>query len=182
MKEKWKPAPGYESHFEVSDLGNVRRKDGDKYTDISGWKNYSGYMQVHLRIKELGVNKYVRTHRLVALAFIPNPENKPQINHINGKKTDNKAVNLEWVTAKENTNHAEFVLHRKFRRFKSGGRHTSSKLRAPDILWIYKHKDLLSKKEMARELDVCKSTIFDILLGRRWQEMFNKYKDKYGLE
>ena len=65
-------------------------------------KNSDGYLC--LRVKPCG--KIYKVHRLVAMAFIPNPDNKPQVNHIDGNKTNNNISNLEWVTAKENVRHA----------------------------------------------------------------------------
>jgi hypothetical protein len=69
---------------------------------LKPFKNRKGYLMVN--IKDLQKTKSV--HRLVADAFIPNVDNKPQINHINGIKSDNKVSNLEWVTNEENFNHA----------------------------------------------------------------------------
>lgn len=84
------------SNYSVSNLGNVRN---DKTVRIlKTYTKPSGYMQVQLGRKT--IPQYI--HRLVAKAFIPNNDNKPQVNHKNGIKCDNKVENLEWVTASEN--------------------------------------------------------------------------------
>lgn len=69
--------------------------------------DYKGYLRLELNKKAYAV------HRLVALTFIPNPKNKPQVNHKNGIKNDNTVTNLEWVTNKENSQHAWKILNRK---------------------------------------------------------------------
>lgn len=112
--EVWKPVVGYEGYFSVSNLGNIR---GDERTVkgphgtrkvISRPKGQTilptGYVRVVLYKDGSGNSQFV--HRLVALAFIPNPESKPQVNHKNGTKGDNRSTNLEWCTSRENISHA----------------------------------------------------------------------------
>lgn len=77
---------------------------------LSPKKNRYGYLVVCLRKHNKNYHKMI--HRLVATAFIPNPENKPQVNHKNGIKTDNRVENLEWATPSENVSHSYHVLHR----------------------------------------------------------------------
>lgn len=100
MKEEWRDIIGYEGLYKISNLGNVYSYKYNRCLKPSG----DDYLHV-----SLSKNKKVRPHnihRLVAQAFIPNPENKPQVNHIDGNKCNNKVGNLEWVTATENTIHA----------------------------------------------------------------------------
>lgn len=98
-KEEWRPVEDYPGYY-VSDKGRVYGRSG-KILNPS--KNHKGYLYITGR-KEKNTTLFV--HRLVAKAFIPNPENKPEVNHIDGDKHNNCVENLEWVTAWENSDHA----------------------------------------------------------------------------
>lgn len=115
MEEIWKDIPEYEGYYQVSNLGNFRslpriikykssgtRKYPSKYLLTETTKD--NYQRIVL-MKE-GIKTRFQAHRLVALAFIPNPENKLCINHIDGNKSNNVVSNLEWCTYSENTIHA----------------------------------------------------------------------------
>lgn len=101
MEEIWKDIKDYEGLYQVSNLGRVK----SLYTNriLNPMKHTKGYLRVRLYKNSVASNQ--RIHRLVAEAFIPNPENKPQVNHIDENKTNNRVDNLEWVTNKENCNH-----------------------------------------------------------------------------
>lgn len=100
-KEIWKDVPGW-PNYQASTFGNIRFKEtGLKVpTWISGW----GYVSVKLGSGKKRYTRYV--HKLIAETFIPNPENKPQVNHNDGNKTNNRVDNLYWVTYSENNEHA----------------------------------------------------------------------------
>lgn len=100
--ENWRPIKGFEN-YSVSTWGRVKNnKTGDLLLQE---KHYKGYMRVDLYNGE-GKKRHMKVHRLVAEAFIPNPEGKPQVNHIDGNNRNNSISNLEWVTDQENKERA----------------------------------------------------------------------------
>ena len=110
MKEKWKAINGWEELYEVSNLGRVKslRTSGSGIVKpnliLKQRANRNGYLYVNLSFG--GKYKTNFAHRLVGEHFVENAQGKPMINHKNGLKHDNRFSNLEWVTAKENINHA----------------------------------------------------------------------------
>ena len=121
IMEIWKDIPGYKGLYQASNLGRIKSLERYVNHPLGGKK----YIRERILKYQLGLcrpgyytvnlckyNKCIsfRIHRLVGFAFIPNPEDKPEINHKNGIKTDNRVENLEWVTYKENQIHASDVL------------------------------------------------------------------------
>ena len=113
--EEWRQVVGYEGYYEVSSLGNLRSVDRyvkypkggqmlRKGKPMRQNKNKYGYVDV--RLGKLGVEKAHLIHRLVASTFLDNPESKPEVNHKNGIKSDNRLENIEWATKSENRLHA----------------------------------------------------------------------------
>ena len=117
--EVWTRIPGF-SLYEVSNVGRIRSVEHEVDRGEKGVMTYpshimklcvsnAGYLRACIK-DDNGIRRQQSVHRAVALAFIPNPENKPEVNHINANKLDNCVENLEWVTSSENARHRDMLL------------------------------------------------------------------------
>lgn len=120
MEEIWKDIPGHPG-YQASNLGRIKSLNYNKTGRpklLSVNKFSTGYLRVAIQCDKK--SKSFAVHRLVALSFVPNPYGKPQVNHIDGDRTNNIATNLEWVTSRENINHMHRVLKNRPYFLKSG--------------------------------------------------------------
>ena len=153
--------------YEVSNLGNV--KSLHRGIILKQSTLTAGYKQVSLSKDGKVVSRLV--HRLVAQAFLPNPEDKPEVNHINGVKTDNNINNLEWSTRSENQLHSITAGLRSA----EGTKNSQAKLNDEKALLIF--NDTRMYKEIAAEYSVSVGTICDIKRGRSWTHVTGLKKD-----
>lgn len=163
MKEIWLPVKNWEPLYEVSNFGRVK---SIRKNIILKPSKASGYRQVMLCVD--GKMKTGRICRLVAMAFINNPEDKPQVNHKNGIKDDDRDINLEWVTESENVKHTYTHLKRVPIH---GQTHNKAKLTDEQVREIrgkyipYKY----SYAVLGREYGVDQSTIHLLIKGQNWK-------------
>lgn len=101
LLQVWRPVAGYEGKYEVNEYGTIRKCGCE--TPMGQWYKHN---EKYRRVRLSGPRVIGSVHRIVAQAFIPNPENKPQVNHIDNNPENNWVKNLEWCTAKENLDHA----------------------------------------------------------------------------
>lgn len=175
--ETWMPIPGYEGYYEASSLGRIKtlsRVTVTKRGFIMSFKekilsqcfDKDGYLRTSLTLPiQKGVAK--GTHIWVALAFkIENPDNKPQINHKDGVKTNNSPINLEWATNSDNQLHARRIgLNRQI-----AGDHTSAKITNEQAIEIFNSD--LSYSELSNKYGVKNITL--IKTGKTWSSVTGK--------
>lgn len=161
------PITGFENYTididgNVYSLPKKTRKGKRKLKPV---KYNNGYLIVDL-VKNGKIYKK-SVHRLVALAFLENKENYPQVNHINGNKQDNRLVNLEWVTRSENQKHAIKIGLRSAK----GEKNSQCKLNESIVFSIYNSNS--SYTDLANHHNISLSTIYDIKKKRSWSHIHN---------
>jgi hypothetical protein len=150
--------------YELIRIINGIKKGGymcNIYTDKTGYKV--------LAIRRNNKNLFYKVHRLIAMGFIPNPENKPIINHINGVKGDNRVENIEWATYSENIKHAHITGLNK----RIGDTHTWAKLNSSIVIKIREEYSLggVTMKSLGIKYSVSYGTIQAIIRGKNWKHI-----------
>ncbi len=182
MQEIYKDIKGYEGLYQISNLGNIRSLDrqswnGNSYFTLKGKQlkpanNGHGYLWVYL--SKDGKTKYNYIHRLVAEAFIENPENKPCVNHIDFDRQNNCVENLEWVTYTENETHKN--------NNKQIDHKTNAKRKPVIATNLVTGKELYfdSIREAGRQLNILHQSIQEICKGNTTRRTAGGYTFRYA--
>jgi len=161
---EWRNVVGYEGLYKVSNYGEVFSEKRTNKGGLMSTNSLNAYPAVVLYKKN--VSRPFAVHRLVAQAFIPNPNNKSAVNHIDGNKQNNWVKNLEWVTPKENGEHASIngLMARP-----TGEKNGSAKITEADVRRIRSLRAQgLSQKEIAEQYPISRQTVQAIISGLKW--------------
>ena len=167
MTEIWKDIVDYDGTYQVSNLGHVKTFMFNKGRLLHGSVNQHGYRVVNLR--KNGVSRKHFVHRLVAEAFIYNPNCKPFINHIDCNPLNNEVSNLEWCTQAENVH---YTMHMGRSVNVVGEQHGKSKLSSDDIIKIREAWDMFHNySKIGRMFSVNPGTIWAIINNKTWRDV-----------
>ena len=178
--EIWKDVEEFENLYEISNFGRLRNKPrkvnsvlGNKGFRIIASKikpaqdNGRGYKQFYVQINRKRILQYA--HRLVAKYFLSNIDNLPEVNHIDGDKSNNHVSNLEWVTLQENRNHAV-----NSGLIPNGEKHHLAKLSKKQVIILrrlYKINPKFNRKSVCEKLNMSQSQVSTIIHGHQWKRI-----------
>ena len=167
MTEIWKDIEGYEGLYQASSFGRIK---AIKVRDFFRKKclNDDGYHTV--RLCKNGQCKTLNWHRIIAKVFIKNLENKPEVNHKDGDKLNNRIENLEWCTRKENIQH---MFDTGLRNHK-GVNNSNTSLTEKDVLFIRENRGVMTQKELCKIFSLKRIAISRIQRGITWSHIYNK--------
>lgn len=162
MEELWKDIDGWTGKYQISNLGRVKTlnyKRTKKEKIMTGITDIRGYKSISFREGGAGSKqKHFLIHRLVAKKFVPNPDNKPFVNHIDGDRSNNAAKNLEWVTRSENEMHKIYIL----------GKSSGTCIPPQKVLCVETGEKFISQSSAARAKGVTQSSIsYAVCSGRK---------------
>lgn len=162
-EEEWRPVPGYEGRYEISNFGNVRSVRRNRLMVLTTIHGYH-----HVNLSKCGKATMFRVHRLVAEAFLRRDSSRPHVNHKDGVKTNNHAPNLEWCTPGENNQHAISLGLRAVHGSKNG----FAKLNEKQVRVIaHSLKIGLEQTYLGSVFKVKNTTIHQISKGNTWKRV-----------
>ena len=164
--EEWRDIQGYEGYYQVSNLGRIKSIRFNKEKILTIQHDKDGYCTVGLT--KNNKLKLCKVHRLVCKTFFNNSKNKPQVNHINGIKNDNRAENLQWCTCKENMKHGwKTGLYKS----KKGSKHGNSKLTEKEVIEIRELSKIKTRKQIAKKYKISYSNVGAIINNKLWKHI-----------
>lgn len=176
MEKIWRKIPGY-SLYEISNYGEIKTfnwKNKGKEKIMRPALDGSGYLRTMLKRDIDGKIHTVKVHRLVALAFLDNPKNKPHVNHLNGIRNDNRVSNLEWVTGSENIKHS-FKIGLSSNRGEKNPCATLTDEQVREILSTYefgkKARKGITKKQLAEKYNTTFNVIKRLVQRKTWKHL-----------